>query len=33
MIWPLLATRITENVRRLGANEEFIGLVDVQQGY
>ena len=33
MIWPLLATRITENVRRLGAHEEFIGLVDVQQGY
>lgn len=33
MIWPLLAKRITENVRRLGAGEEFIGLIDAQQGY
>jgi phosphoglycerate dehydrogenase-like enzyme len=33
MILPLLAHRITDNVRRLAAGEELIGLVDVEKGY
>jgi phosphoglycerate dehydrogenase-like enzyme len=33
MIFPLLARRITENVRRLGAGEELLGLVDADLGY
>jgi hypothetical protein len=33
MIFPLLAKRITENVRRLGAGEELVGLVDADLGY
>lgn len=30
---PLLAERITENVRRFGAGEELLGLVDLSRGY
>jgi len=33
MIWPLLASRITENVRRLAAGEELVGVVDPDMGY
>jgi phosphoglycerate dehydrogenase-like enzyme len=33
MIFPLLAKRISENVRRLGAGEELLGLVDADLGY
>ncbi len=33
MIWPLLAARITENVRRLAAGEELVGVVDPDMGY
>ncbi len=33
MAIPVLAKRVTENVRRFGANEELIGIVDVQAGY
>ena len=33
MAKPLLAARITENVRRFAAGEELIGLVDVERGY
>lgn len=30
---PLLAARITENVRRFAADEELLGLVDLESGY
>ena len=33
MAKPLLAERVTENVRRFGRGEELIGLVDVDAGY
>jgi phosphoglycerate dehydrogenase-like enzyme len=33
MILPLLAERITENVRRLGDGQELVGLVNAQLGY
>ena len=33
MIWPLLAGRITENVRRLATGEQLVGLVDADTGY
>jgi phosphoglycerate dehydrogenase-like enzyme len=33
MVFPLLAKRISENVRRLGAGEELLGLVDADLGY
>lgn len=33
MARPLLATRVTENVRRFGRGEDLIGLVDVDAGY
>ena len=33
MIWPLLSARITENVRRLAAGEELVGVVDPDKGY
>jgi phosphoglycerate dehydrogenase-like enzyme len=33
MIWPLLAARITENVRRLATGEQLVGLVDADTGY
>lgn len=33
MARPLLAARITENVRRFGVGEELIGLVDPEAGY
>jgi phosphoglycerate dehydrogenase-like enzyme len=33
MILPLLAKRVTENVRRLAAGEELLGLVDADLGY
>ncbi len=33
MIAPLLAARVRENVRRFGAGEELIGLVDAELGY
>jgi phosphoglycerate dehydrogenase-like enzyme len=33
MAVPLLATRVTENVRRFGAGEPLIGLVDHDAGY
>jgi hypothetical protein len=33
MIWPLLAARITENVRRLAAGEELVGVVNPDMGY
>jgi hypothetical protein len=33
MAKPLLAERVTENVRRFARGEELIGLVDVHAGY
>ncbi len=33
MAKPLLAERVTENVRRFGRGEELLGLVDVDAGY
>ena len=33
MAKPLLARRVTDNVRRFGRDEELIGLVDVDAGY
>ncbi len=33
MAKPLLATRVTENVRRYRKGEELLGLVDVEAGY
>lgn len=33
MAKPLLAARVTENVRRFGRGEELVGLVDVDAGY
>lgn len=33
MAKPLLAARVTENIRRFGHGEELIGLVDVDAGY
>ncbi|MCU1450373.1 MAG: hydroxyacid dehydrogenase, partial [Acidimicrobiales bacterium] len=33
MAQPLLAARITENVRRFGAGEPLIGMVDPTHGY
>jgi phosphoglycerate dehydrogenase-like enzyme len=33
MARPLLATRVTENVRRYSKGEELLGLVDVDAGY
>jgi hypothetical protein len=33
MALPLLAARITENVRRWGSGEPLIGLVDPALGY
>ena len=33
MTQPLLAARITENVRRLAAGQELIGLMDPALGY
>lgn len=33
MAKPLLAQRVTENVRRFGRGEDLIGLVDVEAGY
>jgi hypothetical protein len=33
MILPLLAGRITENVRRLADGQELAGLVDAKLGY
>lgn len=33
MALPVLSRRVTENVRRFGAGEELLGLVDVDAGY
>jgi phosphoglycerate dehydrogenase-like enzyme len=33
MAKPLLAARVTDNVRRFGKGEDLIGLVDVEAGY
>ena len=33
MAIPLLSERITTNVRRYAADEELIGLVDIEAGY
>ncbi|MGD0054729.1 MAG: NAD(P)-dependent oxidoreductase, partial [Acidimicrobiales bacterium] len=33
MIWPLLARRVRENVRRMAAGEALEGLVDPDLGY
>jgi hypothetical protein len=33
MAVPLLAARITENIRRWGAGEPLLGLVDTALGY
>ena len=33
MVRPLLAGRISENVRRFGASEDLVGLVDPEAGY
>ena len=33
MAVPLLAERITANVRRFGAGEELLGPIDVEAGY
>ena len=33
MAIPLLSARVTENVRRFGAGDDLIGLVDVDAGY
>jgi hypothetical protein len=33
MAKPLLSARIAENIRRYGAGEELIGLVDPDLGY
>jgi phosphoglycerate dehydrogenase-like enzyme len=33
MAKPLLAARVTENVRRFGRGDDLIGLVDVDAGY
>ena len=33
MAWPLLAERITTNVRRFAEGEELLGPVDVELGY
>jgi D-3-phosphoglycerate dehydrogenase len=33
MAKPLLAERITENVRRFARGEDLLGLVDVDAGY
>lgn len=33
MIVPVLAARVTENVRRFGAGEELVGVVDPELGY
>jgi hypothetical protein len=33
MAKPLLAQRVTENIRRFARGEELLGLVDVDAGY